>query len=181
MVNVAEEVEHPRKTIPPAIVYTLIVATGLYVLVAISVLLAVPIDELSGSDEPLTLVFVNAPQAVQTGFAAVAVVVTVNGVLIQMIMASRVIYGMAQRGRFPSPFAMLSPRTQTPTIATAFVAASIMGLSLFLHIERLAGWTSQIVLAVFVCVNLSLIAIKRKTRQRATTTVCTSLYHYSAF
>ncbi|HCP81571.1 MAG TPA: amino acid permease [Octadecabacter sp.] len=162
MVNVAEEVKTPRKTIPRAIIYTLIVATVLYVLVAISVLLAVPVETLSGSDEPLTLVFVNAPQAVQTGFAAVAVVATVNGVLIQMIMASRVIYGMAQRGRFPSIFAVLSPRTQTPTVATAFVAASIMGLSLFLPIERLAGWTSQIVLAVFVCVNLSLIAIKRQ-------------------
>jgi amino acid transporter len=160
MVNVAEEVKTPRKTIPRAIVYTLIAATVLYVLVAISVLVAVPIETLSGSDEPLTLVFVNAPQAVQTGFAAVAVVATVNGVLIQMIMASRVIYGMAKRGRFPSVFAVLSPKTQTPTVATAFVAACIMGLSLFLPIEHLAGWTSQIVLAVFICVNLSLIAIK---------------------
>ncbi|AKS47300.1 amino acid/polyamine/organocation transporter, APC superfamily [Octadecabacter temperatus] len=163
MVNVAEEVETPRRTIPRAIVYTLLVATVLYVLVAVSVLVAVPIETLSGSDEPLTLVFVNAPQVVQTGFAAVAVVATVNGVLIQMIMASRVIYGMAQRKRFPAVFAILSPRTQTPTVATAFVAACIMGLSLFLPIERLAGWTSQIVLAVFVCVNLSLIAIKRRT------------------
>ena len=162
MVNVAEEVETPRKTIPRAIVYTLIVATVLYVLVAISVLVAVPIETLSGSDEPLTLVFANAPQAVQTGFAAVAVVATVNGVLIQMIMASRVMYGMAQRGRFPAIFAALSPKTQTPTVATVFVAVSIMGLSLFLPIERLAGWTSQIVLAVFVCVNMSLIAIKRQ-------------------
>ena len=85
---------------------------------------------------------------------------TVNGVLIQMIMVSRVIYGMADRGRLPAFFARLSVRTRTPSVATAFVAVCILGLSLFLPIERLAEWTSQIVLSVFVSVNLALVAIK---------------------
>lgn len=162
MVNVAEEVENPRRTIPRAIIYTLVIATILYLATCIAVLLSVPMETLAVSSAPLTLVFAGAPDAVQIGFAAIAVVATVNGVLIQMIMVSRVIYGMADRGRLPTIFARLSPRTRTPSVATAFVAVCILGLGLFLPIERLAEWTSQIVLGVFVAVNLSLVAIKRR-------------------
>ena len=157
MVNVAEEVKDPRRTIPRAI---------LYIAISIAVLLAVPIGALSTSNAPLTLVFSDAPDIIQTGFALVAIVATVNGVLIQIIMASRVIYGMADRGRLPAIFARLSTKSRTPSVATAFVALCIMSLSLFLPIEKLAGWTSQIVLGVFVCVNASLIAIKRRAEDR---------------
>lgn len=160
MVNVAEEVEDPRRTIPKAIIYTLVIATILYLATCIAVLLSVPMQALAGSSAPLTLVFADAPDTVQVSFAAIAVIATVNGVLIQMIMVSRVIYGMADRGRLPAFFARLSVRTRTPSVATAFVAFCILVLSLFLPIERLAEWTSQIVLCVFVFVNLALVAIK---------------------
>lgn len=162
MVNVAEEVENPRQTIPKAIIYTLVIATVLYLATCIAVSMAVPMEALAGSPAPLALVFADAPEAMQLSFTAIAIVATVNGVLIQMIMVSRVIYGMADRGRLPAYFSRLSARTQTPSVATAFVAICILTLSLFLPIERLAEWTSQIVLCVFVCVNLALVAIKRR-------------------
>jgi amino acid transporter len=162
MVNVAEEVENPRRTFPRAIIYTITLATALYVATCIAVLVSVPLAALAGSSAPLTLVFAGAPDWVQAGFAAIAVVATLNGVLIQMIMVSRVIYGMADRGLLPSFVAQLSPRTRTPSVATAIVALGILCLSLFLPIARLAEWTSQIVLVVFICVNLALIALKRR-------------------
>ena len=166
MVNVAEEVENPRRTMPLAIIVTLVVATVLYCAVSISVLLAVPVETLGTSHAPLTLVFATAPSQIQLLFAALAVVATVNGVLIQMIMVSRVLYGMADQGNLPIVLARLSERTQTPTVATGLVAAGILVLSLFLPVEQLAEWTSQIVLTVFVFINVSLIAIKRRGDQR---------------
>lgn len=160
MVNVAEEVENPRRNMPLAIVITLVIATILYVATCIAVLIAVPIDSLAGAEAPLSLVFAGGPDVVKASFAAVAVVATMNGVLIQMIMSSRVLYGMADRGRLPAMFKQVSRRTQTPGVATACVTLIILGLSLFLPIDELAAWTSQIVLGVFVCVNLALIALK---------------------
>ncbi len=162
MVNVAEEVDNPRRTMPLAIIITLGVATALYVAVSIAVLTSVPLAMLAGSSAPLSLVFADASAQVQMAFAAIAVVATVNGVLIQMIMVSRVLYGMADQGHLPKVLARLSERTQTPVVATVLVAVGILGLSLFLPVARLAEWTSQIVLYVFVCVNLALIAIKRR-------------------
>ena len=83
MVNVAEEVEEPRRTIPKAIIYTLVIATILYLITCIAVTMAVPMEALAGSSAPLALVFADAPQAMQISFTAIAVMATVNGVLIQ--------------------------------------------------------------------------------------------------
>jgi amino acid transporter len=160
MVNVAEEVQDPQRNMPRAITITLVVATLLYITVAAAVLFALPLQELSGAEAPLALLFRDSPSTVQAGFSAIAVVATVNGVLIQMVMASRVLYGMASRGRLPRVLAQISPMTRTPTVATVIVTGLILVLSGLLPIAALASGTSQVVLIVFVFVNISLIAMK---------------------
>lgn len=160
MANVAEEVRNPKDTMPKAIVWTLVLATVLYIGTTISVLVAVPISVLASSSAPLSLVFENAGENTKQAFGLVAIVATVNGVLIQMIMASRVIYGLADRNHLPSVLAKVSPSTQAPVVATLAVTAIILVLSYTLPIHALAERTSQIVLAVFVMVNLALIRLK---------------------
>ena len=161
MANVAEEVKDPRQTMPRAIVLTLLAATVLYVGTTFAALVAVPISDLASSPAPLSLVFVNANENIKLAFGAVAVVATVNGVLIQLIMASRVVYGLADRNHLPSILARVSPTTQTPIVATLVVAMMIVILSQTLPIEALARHTSQIVLIVFFLVNLALMRLKR--------------------
>lgn len=160
MANVAEEVKDPKKTMPRAIFWTLVIATALYFGTTTAVLVAVPLDALSASTAPLSLVFGDAPGLLQQTFGFVAIVATVNGVLIQMIMASRVIYGLADRGHLPRALSWVSRRTRTPVVATLAVTTLVLAMSLALPIEALAERTSQIVLSVFVVVNLSLIALK---------------------
>nr|WP_321253909.1 amino acid permease [uncultured Ruegeria sp.] len=162
MANVAEEVIDPVRTIPKAILLTLILATVLYLGTSLTVLLVVPIDVLSASAAPLALVFANAPEVIKQGFSAVAIVATVNGVLIQMIMASRVIYGLADRDHLPKALAIVPKATQTPVVATLLVVATILLLTQTVPIGILAERTSQIVLGVFVLVNVSLILLKVK-------------------
>jgi amino acid transporter len=162
MANVAEEVKDPTRTMPRAIIWTLVLATVIYIATTAAVLMVVPLDRLATSAAPLALVFNGAPAQVGQGFGLIAVVATVNGVLIQMIMASRVLYGLADRGHLPAAFAKVSQRTQTPVIATLVVAAIIMVLTQTLPIEALATRTSQVVLTIFVLVNVALIRVKRK-------------------
>jgi len=160
MANVTEEVKDPVTTMPKAIILTLVLATVLYIATTISVLVSVPLNTLTTGTAPLTLVFEMAPDRVKQGFGIVAIVATVNGVLIQMIMASRVLYGLSDRGHLPAFMAIVSPRTRTPVVATIVVAGVIAVLSTSMPIDALAEWTSQIVLFVFVMVNLSLIRLK---------------------
>lgn len=160
MANVAEEVKDPTRTMPKAIIWTLVLATVIYIATMTAVLLAVPLDKLATSQAPLVLVFEGASPRIQQGFAMIAVVATINGVLIQMIMASRVLYGLAARGHLPTMFARISQRTKTPVFATVFVAGAIMVLTQTLPIAALAARTSQVVLVIFVLVNVALIRIK---------------------
>lgn len=106
------------------------------------------------------MVFETAPATVQRAFAFIAIVATLNGVLIQTIMASRVIYGLADRGHLPARLAVVSKRTKTPVLATVVVVSIIAVLALSLPITSLAEHTSQIVLCVFVLVNIALIRLK---------------------
>ena len=162
--NVAEEVKDPVRSLPRAILLTLIIATILYIGTTAAALFVVPIGQLSESSAPLMLVFDTAPERIKQGFGAVAIIATINGVLIQMIMASRVIYGLADRGHLPARLSVLSPVTQTPVAATLLIVAIILILSFSLPITQLAEWTSQIVLFVFLLVNLALIRLKRMHR-----------------
>jgi len=158
--NVAEEVKNPRKNMPRAIVLTLILATIIYLLVVSVVILVVPMDKLTVSVAPLALVFENATDVTKGAFNIIATIATINGVLIQMIMASRVLYGLAKQGAIPARLAYINPKTRTPITATALVVVIVLALALFFPIAQLAQLTSQIVLLVFMLVNLALVWLK---------------------
>ncbi|MHA1166128.1 MAG: APC family permease [Alphaproteobacteria bacterium] len=158
--NVAEEVKQPRKTLPKAIILTLLITTLIYFAVVSVVVLVVPMNTLSVSTAPLALIFEQAGSRAGNLFIVIAVVATVNGVLIQMIMASRVLYGLASQGSLPGVLAYINPVTRTPLVATALVVAIILVLALALPITELAETTSRIVLCVFMLVNLALLRLK---------------------
>ena len=158
--NVAEEIRNPSKTLPWAVFLTLIISTLIYVIVVATVVLAVPIHLLAGSDAPLALVFANASPSTIQAFNIIAIIATTNGVLIQIIMASRVIYGLASRGNLPAFLAYVNPITRTPLTATVIIVTVILVLALFFPITELAEITSLIVLSVFCTVNLALLRLK---------------------
>lgn len=166
LANIAEEAIDPDRNMPKAIIWTLILATVLYLAVVSVVVLTVPIDALAESAAPLNLMFTDAPPSLRASFNLIASVATLNGVLIQMIMSSRVIYGLAKQDQLPEKLGYVYPRTNTPVVATVLVTGLVLLLSLFLPIERLAELTSQIALAIFATVNLSLIFLKRRHAQR---------------
>lgn len=160
MANVAEEVKDPGKTLPRGIILTLILATLIYFTVVSVVVLVVPMTALAGAAAPLALIFESAGPMAGGLFNIIAIIATVNGALIQVIMASRVLYGLAAQGNLPRIFAKVNPLTRTPLPATALVVGIILFMAHFLPIAELAETTSTIVLIVFACVNLALLRLK---------------------
>jgi amino acid transporter len=157
MVNVAEEVKNPRRNLP--LVIALIATTVIYVLIALVAVLAMAPQELARSDAPLaSLIEQRGHQSVSIGL--IGLVAVVNGALIQIIMASRVVYGMARERMAPPTFATVNPRTQTPVRATIAVTLAILALALWLPLVKLAETTSFITLIVFALINLALWRLK---------------------
>ncbi len=162
MVNVAEEVRNVRRNLPLAIIMTLIATTILYVCTALTSVLTVPPAELARSRAPLVLVYETATGGSGAVVGVIGVLAMLNGALIQVIMASRVLYGLAARGDLPKLLARIQPSTQTPVIATALVTSRICALALWLPLAPLAEATAVITLVIFALVNLSLCLVKRR-------------------
>jgi APA family basic amino acid/polyamine antiporter len=160
IVNVAEEVKQPARTLPRAIVWSLIITTVLYMLVSTVAVLTVNPSELAASGAPLALVYEQATGREPLFITSIGLAAVINGALIQIIMASRVLYGMARQGWMPAFFAKVNATTRTPVITTLLLSTLILFAALWLPLLTLAKITSFITLFVFAMVNLSLWRVK---------------------
>jgi amino acid transporter len=160
LANVVEEAKAPQRDIPRAMALTLLITSVLYVLVAAIAVSAVSPEQLAASPAPLSLVYRTVAGISPATFNAIAVVATLNTILAQMTMASRVVYGMARQGDLPKFAGRVHGATGTPLVATALVVAGVIVLALLFPLERLAEGTSIATLATFALVNLSLLQIK---------------------
>lgn len=162
MVNMAEETVDPSRTMPRAIFLAVGITTALYILVAVAVLRAVPAADLAVSERPLALVF-----SAGTGWSAeiimvIAIIATLNGVLVQIVMVARVLYGLSRRRPWLAAIGTVNARLQTPVRATIVAGIAVGGFLIAAPIERLAGMTSTILLGIFVVMNVALIVLKRR-------------------
>ena len=119
-----------------------------------------PPAELARSSAPLALVFQRLTGLPLQVLSAIAIVATVNGIIVHMIMIGRVLYGLAGQGNLPSFLATVNRRNGAPVIATSFGIAAILILALGVPLTGLAEWTSRLTLGIFAFVNLALIRIK---------------------
>jgi amino acid transporter len=161
MVNVAEEVRDPVRNLPRAILIALFVSTLLYFLVAVAAVASAPVAELAAADAPLAWLYRHMTGREPYVITFISLFAVVNGALIQLIMASRVSYGMARKGWLPAIFGQVSVVTRTPVFATVCVSVLLLVMALWLPLETLAKATSYFLLIVFALVNLSLWRLKR--------------------
>lgn len=160
MVNVAEEAKNPRKTIPLAILLSLIISTALYLLVVIVATTLVGPAELAASSAPLTLVFERSGASSGWILSLIGMVAAINGVIVQIIMGSRILYGLANQGWISSSLASVHKKHKTPVKATLIVLVAMIIGTILLPLVSLAQLTSLLVLSIFTLVNASLIIIK---------------------
>jgi amino acid transporter len=92
--------------------------------------------------------------------AVIAILATLNGVVVQVIMTARVLYGLANRGYLPRGLAAVNAVTRTPILATLLAFAIVLVLALAFPIGVLAAWTSRITLGIFILVCAALVRIK---------------------
>ena len=160
MVNVAEEVKDVKKNLPLAILISLFTTSVLYIAVAVVALLILEPDELARSEAPLAAIYTrvsgNAPYVI----SVISMFAVVNGALIQIIMASRVCYGLSRQQWLPAWLGIVHPRTRTPLYATMVVTAMVIIMAVAFPIESLARTTSYCLMISFALVNLSLLLIK---------------------
>lgn len=162
LANVVEEAKAPHRDIPLAMVLTLLISTILYVAVAAIAVSAVPVERLSSSPAPLSMVFREVAGVSPATISAIAVVATLNTILAQMTMAARVVYGLARQGDLPRVIGRVNAKTATPLVATMLIVLLVAGLALAVPLVRLAESTSVATLVVFALVNLALLRLRQR-------------------
>lgn len=162
IVNLVEEARHPRRDLPRALLITLLIVTLIYVLVCVVAVKTVSVETMTGTDAPISVLFMHLTGLPPLAITLIAIIATMNGVVIILIMAARVAYGMAEKGRLPRWIGQVSPRTRTPLRATVLVTAVVLVLALFTPLGLLAETTSEVLLAVFLMVNAALLYMKLK-------------------
>ena len=141
-VNVAEETQDPARTYPKALFGALAIAGALYLLVTIGASMVVPTDDLAKSDAALLEVIRQGPLDIpEKLFSAIGLLALSNGALINMIMASRLLYGMAEEDVVPRPFSQVLPERRTPWFAIAFTTALAAALVATGDLDDLADTT----------------------------------------
>jgi len=163
MIEIAEEVNNPGKVRPAGILLTLLISTVLYVTLITAALLATGPQYLAASKAPLTDLFRAVSALNPAIFNLIGLFAIINGALIQIIMASRIIYGLAARQQLPRQLAALSARTQTPIVATTIVVGVVYATALTGRLAGLAETTAIIILILFAGVNFSLWRIEMRT------------------
>jgi amino acid transporter len=166
-VNVAEETQHPSRNYPRAIFGALLLAGFVYLLVTFTASMVVPTATLADSSGPLLEVVKAGPIAIPTQlFAAIALLAVSNGALINMIMASRIIYGMGDQGVMPTVFSRVHPGRRTPWVSIVFT--TIIALLVLIAIGRndealaLLGSTTVVLLLIaFVMVNIAVLVLRQ--------------------
>ncbi|MFC9125671.1 APC family permease [Streptomyces sp. NPDC057099] len=161
-VNMAEETKDPVRTFPRAIFIGVAVTGTVYVLVALVSSLLVDYRVLEGSSGPLLeVVKASGLDFPPKLFALIALFAVTNSALINIMMASRLCYGMANERILPSALGRVLPRRRTPVVGIVFVSLLAIGLVSTGEIAGLGDTTSFLLLCVFAVVNIAVLVLRR--------------------
>ena len=141
-VNMAEETKDPSRTFPKIMLTGMVITGVVYLLVAVSAISLVSSQELGEGDTPLLKVLqAGAPWFPVGVFAGITVFAVANTALLNMLMASRLLYGMAQERVVPAGLGRIS-RRRTPWVAIIFTTLLAMALIWFADLQALGGTTA---------------------------------------
>ncbi|MCP2259558.1 amino acid/polyamine/organocation transporter, APC superfamily [Streptoalloteichus tenebrarius] len=163
-VNMAEECQDPVRIFPRSMLMGMGAAGLIYLLVALASSLLVPVDQLKGAGGGALL------KVVQTGaenfplqlFAFIGLFAVSNSALINMLMASRLVYGMANERIIPKQFGRVHPMRRTPWVSILFTSAIAVVLVSTVDLALLGGTTSLLLLVVFTIVNIAVLVLRRE-------------------
>jgi amino acid transporter len=132
-------------------------------LVAFFTTALVPIAVLRDTDRDLLeVVKVGAPWFPLVVFSFIAMVAVGNTSLINLMMASRLLYGMANERTIPRAFGTVHEKRRTPWFAIVCTTALALALASWSGVRTLGGTTALLLLCVFALVNAAVLVLRKQ-------------------
>ena len=161
--RLSEETKNAEKTIPKAVLLSIVITTILYVLVAISAVSIVPWQQLANSKAPLGLVagIVFGEKSFLI-LSTVALFSTFNTILAVLLSASRLVYGIAEFNALPRIFLSVLRKRKTPWVSIITVVLASMAFTLIGDLSKVANLTNFSIFVTFISVNAAVIYLRYK-------------------
>jgi APA family basic amino acid/polyamine antiporter len=162
-VNMCEETKDPTRIFPKILLGGLLITGTIYVLVSISAITLVSPEKLGEGETPLLqVVQAGAPNFPVWIFGFITMFAVANSALINMLMASRLVYGMSRERVLPAALGHVHKTRRTPYIAIGFTTLLAFGLITFVgEVPALGGTTALLLLCVFTVVNIAVLVLRR--------------------
>ena len=149
----AEECKNPQRDLPRGMIYSLLICTVLYILIALVLTGMVPFSELNVND-PLAFVFERIGQTWMENIVSVsAVVATTSVLLVFQLGQPRIWMSMSRDGLLPKAFGKIHPKYHTPYFSTIVTGLLVAIPSLFMQSSKMTDLTSIGTLFAFVLVS----------------------------
>jgi len=158
----SEETRVPKKTIPRAILLSLMVCAVLYVLTAVAALKLLPPQALASSSAPLRDAVSEILGENAAWLAVIAIISAANTILVCLITGSRLLYGISREQSLPGFLGDVNKRFRTPHYAVLVACIAAIGFLAFGKMEELASVTNFGALLAFVMVNAGVIVLRLK-------------------
>lgn len=163
ILNVAEEVKNPQKNLPLGLLLAVSIASLIYMLISIIAVSVVPANQLANSTQPLVdVIKIAAPWFPSSVYSIIAMFAVANTALLNFVMGSRLMYGMAKQKLLPQELSKIHSKRKTPYVATLTLLIILLILALSGNITSLAKSTSLLLLLCFFIVNIALIILKNR-------------------
>jgi amino acid transporter len=177
-VNMVEETREPEKIFPRTMLTGLGIAVIIYMLVAVAVVAVLTPSELREINEAegralLEVVSAGAPDfPIDRVFPFLACFAVANTSLINMMMASRLLYGLANQDVLPRSLGKVSPNSRAPWMGIIFSTLLALGLIYYVAnrsdsdiVLNLSSTTALLLLCVFAVVNIACLVLRRDGRE----------------
>ncbi|MFM7473875.1 MAG: amino acid permease [Crocinitomicaceae bacterium] len=163
--TLAEESKNPQRDLPRGMIYSLIICTVIYIILAL-ILTGMVSYQYLGVDDPLAEIFKMKEIKWMLWIVSIAAVVAMTSVLLVFQMGQpRIWMTMSRDGLMPKKFGNVHPRFKTPSFAT-IVTGFVVGVPLFFTNEKfILDFTSIGTLFAFVLVCGGVLVLPRKEKE----------------
>jgi len=163
----AEECKNPQRDLPKGMIYSLIICTVLYILVALVLTGMVSYKDLQVED-PLAFVFQNVGlENISYIISISAVIATASVLLIFQMGQPRIWMAMSRDGLLPKKFSSIHPKYKTPWFATLVTGAVVAIPALFMNLTEVTDLTSIGTLFAFVLVCAGVLLLPKENAEES--------------
>lgn len=162
----AEECKNPQRDMPRGMIYSLLICTALYIMIALILTGIENYSNFKNVNDPLAFVFKERAPWIENIVSISAVVATTSVLLVFQIGQPRIWMSMSRDGLLPKKFQKVHPKFQTPSFAT-IVTGIIVGIgALFIESDLVTDLTSIGTLFAFVLVSAGVLLLPRLPKEK---------------